>query len=231
MLIGPPEARDPALDATAAATLRSALNHRSRLIPYLYTLCFTAFFDCEPIVRPLFLADPTDTSLRGVDSMFLIGQDLLVVPPPANGQPPAVPLKGKWRRVDLGDPDPALPVLYLRPGAILPTGPIIQPDGEASLDPLTLFINPDDQGSARGALYEDSGEGNAFTHNQCRRIVYAAATQNSALFVRLATLDGGLGLPRRRVDVRILTDNLEITGSGSERGTIKIDLPAPPQNP
>lgn len=211
------------------ACLRVAFSRRSRLIPNYYTLCFNAFAHCDPILRPVFFADPTDASLRGIDTMFLAGRDLLVIPKlTADGPKPKPPLKGAWRKVDFEDGDqPDLPDLYLRPGAILPLGPVMQHTGEKPMDPLTLVINLDPQGTATGELFEDDGDGYAFYHNGCRRMVYRATTEGGSVLIRLATLDGGWPIPKRKVEVRILTDSGGITGGGSERGTIKIDLPAP----
>ena len=47
------------------------------------------------------------------------------------------------------------------------------------------------------------------------------------MFIRLATLDGGWPIPKRHVDVRVLWKTGEFTGSGSELGTIRINLAAP----
>lgn len=223
-----PNAANPT-PASEIQRLKAALQQRSRLIPYYYTLCFNAFAHCDPILRPVFFADPTDPALRSIDSMFLAGRDLCVIPRlAADARKPKPPLKGAWRKIDFADGDnPDLPDLYVRPGAILPLGPIMQHTGEKPVDPLTLVINLDPEGAAVGELYEDDGDGYAFYHNGCRRMVYRATTEGGSVFVRLATLDGGMPIPKRKVEIRILTDGEEVTGTGSERGTIKIDLPAP----
>ncbi len=219
--------------AESAAALGSALTRRSRLIPYYYTLCFNAFRDCEPILRPLFFADPKDLTLRDRDDAFFVGPELLVVPKLEKDKPkPPCPLKGGWRKIawspEEGGDQPDLPDLYLRPGAILPLGPVMQWTSEKPLDPLTLLINLDSFGSATGVLYEDDGDGYGFYRNQCRRITYKAETKDGSVFIRLAGLDGGLPMPRRKMEVRLLTDAGEVTAIGSERGTLKIDLPKPP---
>jgi alpha-glucosidase len=222
-----------AQDEGVVAVLRAALSRRTRLIPYYYTLCFAAFSRCEPILRPVFFDDPADPTLRSIDTMFLAGPNVLVVPRLSADTPkPSPPLKGAWRKIDWGDGEqPDLPDVYLRPGAILPLGPVMQHTGEKPLDPLTLVVNLDEQGQAWGELYEDEGDGYSFYRNQCRRIVYKATTESGSVFIRLAALDGGLPIPRRKVEVRILTGGGEVTGTGSERGTIKIDLEGPAGQP
>lgn len=230
MVIGEsPEPGSKPLPEPLAATLRQATDRRSRLIPYLYTLCFSAFFECQPILRPLSFLDPADPTLRTEESAFLLGPELLVVPRTGPGAPTLPPVKGVWRKLPLGEPaDHELPDLYLRPGAILPVGPAMQHTGERLDDPITLVVNLDPTGEASGILYEDSGEGYAFYRNEARRIRYRAKVDGEAVFVRLSGLDGGLPLPRRKAVIRILTDDGEITGEGSERGTIRIPLPARP---
>lgn len=225
----------PMLTPEFKKTLTAAMQRRYRLIPYYYSLCFDAFFRCEPIMRPLFLADPSNPTLRGRDDAFMLGTDLLVVPRLSEAaEDAACPLTGRWKKLDLGVSEtPDLPAIYLRPGAILPLGPVGRDTGDGATDPITLVINPDENGNAEGFLYEDDGDGYAFYRNQCRRIGYAAIRQGDAVLVRLSRLDGGSQLPKRKLEIRLLADTGEIRASGSEKGTVKIDLPAatPPSQP
>jgi alpha-glucosidase len=160
---------------------RLDLQRRYRLHPYLYTLAREAAETGLPIARPLFFADPADTSLRAADHAFLLGDDLLVV---ANVAPdrtvaalPPLP-RGRWREVgvvdgDLADPD--LPRLFLREGAALPLGPIVQWSDEKPLDAIELLVNPDAEGRATGVLYEDAGDGVGYQNREYRltRFSYA----------------------------------------------------------
>ena len=210
----------------AQKVMRQAMERRARLIPYLYTQCFTAFFSCEPIMRPLFFSDPTDPTLRSLDTGFMIGNDLLILPRLDDGPRQKVPLKGNWKRLDFGDSDsPWLPELYLRPGAILPLGPLMQYPGEKPLDPITIVANPDESGQATGFIYEDAGEGYEFYKNQARRIGYRIVKEGDAYLVRLSNLDFALPIPKRKLEIQIITDSGILTGHGSERGTVKIPIP------
>ena len=148
-------------------TCRLALQRRYRLLPYLYTLAREAAETGLPIARPVFFADPADTTLRGVDDAFLLGDDLLVVantapgPRDADAKLPPFP-HGKWREVSVvpGDQaDPDLPRLFLREGAALPLGPMVEWSDEKPLDEIELLVNPDASGHAVGTLYEDAGDG------------------------------------------------------------------------
>src|SRR5690606_3184152 len=126
-----------------------------------------------PIVRPAYFADPADPDLRTVDTAFLLGNDLYVrcdVTPTRSGS--TAPVPAGWRRIHVLDPgddrDPDLPELYLRPGAVLPLGPVMQHADERALDELTLIAHQGADGMAIGRLYEDAGEGYGYLAGEFR---------------------------------------------------------------
>jgi len=47
--------------------------------------------------------------------------------------------------------------MFVRGGAIIPTGPTMNYVGEKPFDPITFAIYPDERGSAATTLYEDDG--------------------------------------------------------------------------
>ncbi|HPF36773.1 MAG TPA: glycoside hydrolase family 31 protein [Candidatus Krumholzibacteria bacterium] len=152
-----------AFSAKAEATSRRALEGRYRLLPYLYTVFREAWTTGLPVWRPLFFADPTDRALRAVDDAWLIGADLMVVARTSkdDASAPALP-RGAWAevtdRIYGTDDDPDLPRLYLREGAALPLGPVVQSTA-APLTEITVLANPDASGRAVGTWYDDAGEG------------------------------------------------------------------------
>lgn len=158
--------------AEVEATCRRALERRYRLLPYLYTLAREAATTGLPIMRPAYFADPADADLRAVDTAFLLGADLYVrcdVSPTHSGSTAPVPYG--WRRIDVldeGDRDPDLPQLYLRPGAVLPLGPVMQYSDERPLDELTLLAHLAAGGRATGRLYEDAGDGYDYLDDEYR---------------------------------------------------------------
>ncbi len=158
-------------------TCRLALQRRYRLLPYLYTLMRAAAEDGLPPVRPLFFADPPDPRLRDQDDAFLLGDDLLVACRTAPDAPlPDVFPAGDWRRISLvpGDlDDPDLPALYLREGAALPLGPVMEFSDEEPLTTVELLANLDESGLAEGGLYLDAGDGYAYTDGDYRLLRFA----------------------------------------------------------
>jgi alpha-glucosidase len=175
-------------------TCRLALQRRYRLLPYLYTLMREASTTGLPLVRPLFFADPADPRLRDLDDAFLLGDDLLVAcRTTPDGAWPSVFPAGRWRRIglvpgDLDDPD--LPALYLREGAALPLGPVVEHSGEQDLAELEVLVNPDASGRAEGLLYQDDGESFAYREGVFRLGRLAAAVTDTGLAAEFHRIAG-----------------------------------------
>ena len=142
------------------AVYRTAVNRRYYLMPYFYTLFHEASVNGMPVMRPLFMADETDASLRAEQKVYLVGSDLMIIPRWAN-QPtyPALP-KGDWDIIPFEEKDDLYQAFVAqRPGSIVPLANLVQSTDFYKVDSLTLLVNPDAEGKAVGTLYEDAGEG------------------------------------------------------------------------
>lgn len=148
-------------------TARRALQKRYRLLPYLYTLFERSSRTGDPIMQPVFFADPPNADLRREQQAFLLGQDLLVVP--AWAVRPHLP-GGVWPELKLlpGQEDAFQARLYQRPGSILPLGVMVENTQQDSLACLTLSLAPDASGRAEGELYWDAGEGLGYRQGDYR---------------------------------------------------------------
>jgi alpha-glucosidase len=211
------------------AIAKAAIERRYRLLPYLYTLFHEASTTGLPIWRPVFFADPADPSLRSEDHAFLLGADILVEPVLTEGEPHVFALpKGIWRPFRLVGEDPtadeALPVLKVRGGAIIPVGRIVQSTAEASLEPLTLLVSLDENGEARGTLYEDAGEGYGYRRGDYLLTSYVATQVDQTVEVRVEAEEGERERPERIVEVVVVTDGGTFQGSGPESSTIVVEL-------
>ncbi len=164
-------------------TCRTALERRYRLMPYLYTLFHEAATTGLPVARPEFFADVKDPTLRAEDRAFLLGDALLVAArvTPAGDQAPVLPTG--WAKFNFSGEtnDPNLPDLYLRPGSIVPTGPVMQHVDEKPLDHLTLLVCLDASGHASGTLYEDAGDGYGYEHGEYRFTTFYAALHDGKI--------------------------------------------------
>ena len=185
---------------------RLALERRSRLIPYLYTLFHEASRTGLPVARPLWFADPADPELRDAEDSFLLGSDVLVrartrFTGPCRSAMPG----GSWARFEPVAPgDPELPELFLRRGAVLPLGPVRQHVNESPLDPLTLIIHPDEEGRATGLLYEDAGDGHGHERGECRLTRIDARVDTAGCHIDHTVIEGAWGTPERIVQAVVV---------------------------
>jgi alpha-glucosidase len=217
----------PEVEATCASRARTALPAAADF----YTLFEESSRTGMPIARPTFFADPADQRLRDEDDSFLLGSDVLVavqtdlertsvhqLPADAEGVP--------WRQFDFPDfdgsgrdsEDADQPSLYIRPGAIVPTGPVIQFVGDTpnQSDELTLLVSLDHRGRASGVLYEDAGEGWDYMDGAYRRLHFTARTEGGAVLIDTHRLGGSMPMLDRAVVVRLLSDDGERMGIGTD---------------
>jgi alpha-glucosidase len=223
--------------AACERACRLALERRYRLLPYLYTLFHEAATAGLPIARPLFFADPRDPALREADDSFLLGPDLLVrcrVTPEGPCRSPIPRGLGAWRAAELVggswtvNADTHLPELLVRIGAILPLGPVMQFTEEKPLDPLTLLVSPDSEGTARGQLYEDAGDGHEHQHGVWRITTYHCHREGDHLVVHSAPPLGRFhAYADRAVEVvALLPRGIVRFAAGREGKSIRVALHA-----
>lgn len=137
---------------------------RSRLVPYLYSWAYQATQTGQPLLAPLPLEFPDDPACRAVRNAYLLGRDMLVV-----AFAPEVYLpRGRWRdfwtgevaeggqTTRIGWPADRGGGLFLREGAIVPLGPVMQYRGEKPLDAFEVHVFPA-EGPTEFALYDDDG--------------------------------------------------------------------------
>lgn len=194
-------------------TARIALERRYRLLPYFYTLFRESSVTGMPVMRPMFMADVKDPSLRREEQAFLLGKDLMVVPSWANQ--PALP-RENYPVVSLIDGDSADPdqaTLRIRPGAIIPLGRVIQNTTEKSLDPLTLLVCLDAKGQASGKLYEDDGEGFGYRKGDYSLTTYTARREGGKVVVSIGSTEGKRPRPNRTVTIQAIEPSGTVTTS------------------
>jgi alpha-glucosidase len=191
---------------------RRAMALRYRLLPYLYTVFEESARTGAPVLRPLLYHHGADRQARLCDDQALLGEDLLVAPvlrPGREGRSVYLPA-GLWYPLT-GGPAPrgpgrvlaAAPLegdvpVFVRGGAVLPTGPELQWTGQRPLDPLTVSVHPDEHGRARGRLYEDDGHTHAHRSGASATTVFTYADG-----VLRADRDGAHTPPPRAVRVLV----------------------------
>jgi len=137
---------------------------RAKLIPYLYTWAKEATKTGWPLLRPLTLEFPSDKNCRDNVHQYLLGRDLMVSTFNKNVYFP----EGEWKDYWTGEitkgnqektvlwPEDRGGALYIRSGAIIPFGPLMQYRGEKPMTEMTLYVFPDKKESLLN-FYEDDG--------------------------------------------------------------------------
>ena len=194
--------REPWVHGSASeARIRTAIERRYRLLPYLYSVFEESARTGIPVLRPLWLEYPEDADTSDNARAFLLGADLLVAPKLvegdvgyevrlphaawydtvtesliAQGGPVQVPASTESVR------------LFARAGAIIPTQPLVQNTGQTPVGPLELDVWP---GSAcSGSLYLDDGQSFAYESGASLRVTYTCVSDASGIELRSAASGG-----------------------------------------
>lgn len=164
------------------AAMRKALNLRYQLLPYIYSLGHEAYNTGAPIMRPLVMEFPADTSVANMTDEWLVGKGLLVAPVLNEGGKRKIyfpndtwynyytseVIKGS-QTISVDKALDEIPV-YIRAGTILPVGPVIQYSEQTSATPLEIHIYPGKNGSFK--MVEDDGTSYNYTKGDTRTTAY-----------------------------------------------------------
>ncbi|KAM4017095.1 neutral alpha-glucosidase AB isoform 2-T2 [Anomaloglossus baeobatrachus] len=175
--------REPWLHGEANADIiREALQQRYALLPYWYTLFYSAHRDGEPVMRPLWIDFPSDVSTFAIDDQYLLGSGLLVHPvteSSARGVQIYLPGAGEvWYDVHTYQKYKApqkfyqtvtmssIPV-FQRGGSIIPRKDRARRSSDCMHDdPFTLYVALSLEGEAQGELYLDDGHSFNYQQNE-----------------------------------------------------------------
>jgi alpha-glucosidase/alpha-D-xyloside xylohydrolase len=198
---------------------RKYLELRYRLMPYLYSAVRECCETGLPIMRALWLHYFNDATAIARGDEYLWGRDILVAPVTEKGATSRklyLP-RGTWydwwtddkteggreieRAVDL-----ATMPLYVRAGAIIPLAPVKQYTAEKVDGPLTLQIYSGADGQS--LLYEDDGGTFNFRKGEWMGIQMAWNDRGRRLTLRLAEGSRMVAPVRRKIEVRLVSENL-----------------------
>jgi alpha-glucosidase len=184
--------------------IRKYLKLRYRLLPFLYTTLEEAHRTGVPLFRPLLLNYQDDPNTYNLDDEFMIGNDLLVAPilkPDVTSRLVYLP-RGIWydywtnrkfsggSMVRVDAPLETVP-MFVRGGAIIPLGPLMNYVSEKSFDPIIFTVYPDADGSAATTLYEDDGLSPAYRQGTFRRTTVEARRVARGYVVKVGAPVGG----------------------------------------
>ena len=189
-----------AYDEKTENACRTALNRRYRLLPAIYTIFQEASETGLPVMQPAFFMDLLNLDIRAQEKVFLLGNDILVVPAFAKGE--KLPIEG-WKEIkfDGETTDEYQAKLYLRPGAAIPMLPKpIQSTVEYDTSELVVVANLDKDGKATGRFYDDEHDG--FGYKKDAYGLYdIQVTGNS---VKLNKVKGSWPVGNRKITLKVL---------------------------
>jgi len=208
----PAELHNPAIEPVC----RKYLEVRYRLLPYIYSAVRETCETGLPMIRALWLHYGDDPHAVERGDLYLFGRDILVAPVVEKGATSRslyLP-RGAWfdfwtnekheggreivRSVDLS----TMP-LYVRAGAVIPTGPLKQYASEAVDGPVKLTVYPGADGHC--FLYEDDGESFNFRNGEFMRIEMQWSDAQRRLALKLASVSRMLRATPLPMEVQLAT--------------------------
>lgn len=167
---------------------RTAVERRYKLLPYIYTFFREASQNGMPVMRPLFMADEKDLNLRKEQRVYMLGNDLMIIPRWAKN--PALP-KGDWDIVQFEEKDDLYQAwVAQRPGSIVPLANLYQNTEDYKTDSLTLLVNPAADGTAIGTMYEDDKDGFGYKRGEYAEYTFKASTEKGSVTVTIEQTAG-----------------------------------------
>jgi alpha-glucosidase len=207
---------------------REYLELRYRLLPYLYTLFAEAATIGSPILRPLLYEFPKDFTTYQLYDQVLLGPSLMAAPiyrPGVEYRSVYLPA-GSWYDWWSGEhytgnqhilahaPLERMP-LYVRGGAIIPIGPVMQYVDEVPVGHLMFKIWP---GAGEFTFYED--DGNTFNYQQgdWAKTTYKVFLEGEQTIVEIEARQGNYTPPHREITVEVVgIGNQHFTDDGTAR--------------
>ena len=196
--------------------IRKYLKLRYTLLPFLYTTLEEAHRTGVPLFRPLVLNYQDDPNTYNLDDEFMIGDDLLVAPivkPDVVRRLVYLP-RGTWydywtskqyqggQMISVDAPLDVVP-MFVRGGAIIPTGPVLKYVGEKVIDPITFSIYLDQSGSAATTLYEDDGISPRYKQGAFRRTRISVKRGVKGFVIDLSAAEGSYDPGNRKFSFQI----------------------------
>ncbi|MBD3563083.1 DUF5110 domain-containing protein, partial [Planktothrix sp. FACHB-1355] len=198
---------------TVEKICREYINLRYQLLPYIYTLFWSAATTGAPILRPLLYHFPNDPKTYNLYDQVLLGPSLMAAPiyrPGKEHRAVYLP-EGTWYDWWSGNryegpihilahaPLERMP-LYVRGGAIIPMAPVMQYVDERPLDRLTLRIWP---GTGEWTLYEDDGHTFAHKTGAWATTTYRVYREGQQIIVEIGAREGQFSPPVRDAIVQL----------------------------
>ncbi|XP_061200430.1 neutral alpha-glucosidase AB [Neopsephotus bourkii] len=210
-----------------AALIRGAVRLRYALLPFWYTAFYHSHHHGLPVMRPLWMEYPEDTTTFAIDDQYLLDRALLVHPVTeqgARGVQVYLPGKGEvWYDTVSYQKHHAPQTLYVpvtmssvpvfqRGGTVVPRQERVRRSTECMRgDPFTLYVALSPQGTAEGDLFLDDGK--SFEYETKARFLHRQFTFAGN------TLTASSADPRGSFDTPVWLERVVILGA-AKPGTV-----------
>jgi alpha-D-xyloside xylohydrolase len=199
---------------------------RYRLLPYIYSIAASSYFDDYTIMRGLTMDFPGDTVVRSLADQYMFGPSIMVAPVyeyNARKRDVYFPEGTDWfdfysgKRYDGGQkssidaPLGRMP-LFVKEGSLIICGPVVQHTAQVQ-DPLTIYVFPGKDAAFK--LYEDEGVNYNYENGSFATIPisYDDATGRLTIAKREGSYPGMIA--KRRFEIVWVRDHqggVELTG-------------------
>jgi alpha-glucosidase (family GH31 glycosyl hydrolase) len=220
---------------------RNIIGFRYTLLPYLYSLAAHAADAAEPVLTPAFFYFPADSATYTQDQEFMLGPSLLIAPvllEGATAQSVYLPAGANWidyqtdtiygggQTITVAAPLDTIPI-FVRQGAILPRGPIVQYTGQLANPQLNLDIYPGAHGSF--LMYEDDGASMNYTQGQYSYTQLTSDSSGTSETILIQRVAGSWQPPTRSLWITLHQNlsqptTVELNGSELPVASSKSDL-------
>jgi alpha-glucosidase len=242
-IMGEPDQYPWSFGPAVESIVRTSLELRYKLLPYLYAKFWDAHETGAPIQRPLLFDFQHDQTARETDDQFLLGDALLVAPvmkPGVVARSVYLP-KGNWFDWHSGQehageiyitaqaPLDRIP-LFARGGSIIAChSQALSSTAEHQTTDLELHLFvPADDGEFRSSLHEDDGKTKSHEKGAFLRTTFSTTRKGNELRVRATVTGQGYSEHRRRSFTLILhgaVQEVEVNGHKLQapQGRVKFD--------
>ena len=209
---------------------RRSIELRYKLLPYVYNAFLQAAETGIPVMRPLLLEYPDDSTAIQQNDEFLFGDDLLIAPVTKDEdlrRDVYLP-RGAWydfwtdrrtggpQTMAVDAPLERIPI-FVRGGAIVPSQQLTQYSGQAVIDPLIFDIYPERQSSS--TYYEDDGISFDYQRGVSMQQRLSVAQAPDGLNIEISARQGLYTVPARSLVFKIhaqRTQPRQVTLDGNE---------------